>query len=277
MINCHHCGAETSNGLALCELCQQYARTCLSVLPTYFANLARWKPGRAGSRLVPGSRVLYEGPTGNGADRVSNALDEASNALSTWARALIDDRPCGHPRPLTWADAVMLREAGDLTEAEQATGLCAALYDHLTSIATLDWCGEFVGELARHEERLRTLTEQVAPGWYAGECRGCSTPTHVVPGLTWVTCSGCGRTTYARDHLPVIIYELSDWIAQPKPLAQTIVALMDEHESVEDLRKRIAIWGARGHLEVHRAADHLPKQYRFGDVLAMLARREVAA
>jgi hypothetical protein len=61
MIDCKHCGATTSNGLALCELSQMAAAKSLEFLPVYFRNLARWRPGRAGSRPVPGSRVLYDG------------------------------------------------------------------------------------------------------------------------------------------------------------------------------------------------------------------------
>lgn len=262
-MNCRNCQAETSNGLALCDLCQRWARSALEYLPVYFRNLARWKPGRAGARPVPGSRVLYEGPVTTGGDRVGHALDEASNALTTWARSIEDDR------------GIVAPSADD--EASQAVALSEWLREHLTTIATLEWCGEFIRELDHHERKLRALTEQIAPGWYAGECRGCSTPTHVVPGLTWVTCDGCGRTTYARDHLPTILAEMSDWVASPKRIAEAVVAMKDGYDSVDDLRKRIAIWGARGHLTVFRAHDHLPKHYRFGDVIDLLTRKSEAA
>ena len=93
---------------------------------------------------------------------------------------------------------VPLPEQGD--EAETVTAYCRLLTESLTRIALFDWAGEFTRIIAHHEGLLRTLTERVAPGWYAGSCRRCGTPTHVIPGITWVTCTGCGATTHAGDH-----------------------------------------------------------------------------
>lgn len=253
MIRCLHCGAETSNGLALCDLCQKAAQMIFEYLPVYFRNLARWRPGRAGSREVPGSRVLYDGGIrGDGSgDRISDKLDEAMNALTTWARALVKDRP-HFPHPLTFADAVLTGDLPDalvdeLTDNQPAVAeaLCIGFELHLTSIATLDWCGEFVRDLSQHEVTLRGLTETYIPGWYAGECRRCKTKTYVLPGFTWVTCQGCGAVTYARDHLEVILEEARDWLARPKALAEAIVALVDTEMSVPRLYERIHKWGTR--------------------------------
>lgn len=252
-MNCLHCGATTTNGLALCDLCQRKASTIFDVLPIYFRNLARWRPGRAGSRPVPGSRVLYDGTVrGSGTgDRISDSLDETLTALTTWARALTKDRG-DFARPLTFANAVLTDElppeiADELNDDQPlaAAWLCIGLDHHLTSVATLDWCGEFVRELGAHETKLRGLTEASIPGWYAGECRRCKVPTYVVPGLTWVTCGGCGATTYARDSLDRIIAEASDWIARPKALAEAVVALVDTEQSVPRLHERIKKWGQR--------------------------------
>jgi hypothetical protein len=243
----------TTNGLALCDLCQRKVSVCLDVLPIYFRNLARWRPGRAGSRPVPGSQVLYDGTVrGSGTgDRISDQLDETLTALSTWARALTKDRG-DYTRPLTFANAVLcddlpLDVAEELNDdqATKAAWLCLALDHHLTSVATLEWCGEFVRDLGIHETRLRGLTEASIPGWYAGACRRCKVPTYVVPGLTWVTCSGCGATTYARDHLDVVIAEAREWVARPKALAEALVALLDTEQSVPRLHERIKKWGQR--------------------------------
>lgn len=269
-MNCFHCGADLTNGLALCELCQRFVKTSLQYLPTYFRNLSRWKPGRAGSRPVPGPRE----PTGGATvreDRVWDALDEASNAVTTWARALADDRP----------GRIAATVARILTFNEERCFrlLCGLFEKRLATLATLEWAGEFVAGVADHEQTLRRLTERVVPGWYAGACHQpvgfddegaafrCGVATYVVPGLTWVTCAGCGATTYARDHLPTIIDEARGWAAAPKPLAETIVALVDAETSVEDLRKRIAIWGSRGHLTTVRSSEHGVKRYRLGEVL----------
>jgi len=281
-MNCYHCGAETTNGLALCELCRRKVETDLEFLPVYFRNLARWRPGRAGSRPVPGSRVLYRDTISDGSgDRIWRALDEAGNDLTGWARKLADDRGLEIPN------------GGD-NEAEQAVVLCGWLRDHLTSIATLEWCGEFMRSyfdrdrkqekapqgIGHHERQLRELTEAVMPGWYAGACRVCTLPTHVVPGLTWVTCTGCGTTTYARDHLDVILVEARPWVARPKRLAEAIVALVDTEQSVTRLYERIKKWGTRGRIPAIREMrvndfdseiEAGPKRFRLGDVLDRLS------
>ena len=215
-MNCLYCTAPTSNGLALCDLCQRKATVDLEFLPIYFRNLARWRPGRAGSRPVPGSRVLYDGEirgTGTG-DRISDTLDATANALTTWARGLADDRP---HLALLLDRLAAARRAETIDEAQAVAWLCAGFTRYLTTVATLDWCGEFVRDLDYHEAILRGLTEVAIHGWYAGACRrkvtmesACGASTYVVPGLTWVTCGTCGTTTYARDHLEVIL-DLVRW------------------------------------------------------------------
>lgn len=318
MIRCLHCGAETSNGLALCELCRRFASSILTMLPIYFGNLARWRPGRAGSRQVPGSRVLYDGTlprTGTG-DKISDRLtetvgdfpasdeaaqlraeSETANALTTWARVLTDARP--HLARLL--DRLSVARAAERVDDAQAVAwLCRGFERWMTSIATLDWCGEFVRDLAHHEARLRVFTERYIPGWYAGGCRQvvgfdeagaavrCDTGTYVVPGLTWVTCGTCGATTYARDHLEVVLDEAREWVARPKALAEAVVALVDTEASVPRLRERIWKWEqreklvgiqrtVRGYLwdeEVRRfvvAPEQVgAKRYRLGDVLDLV-------
>lgn len=315
MITCLHCGAETSNGLALCELCRRKVSTDLEFLPIYFRNLARWRPGRAGSRPVPGSRVLYDGaePSLGTGDRISDTLDETLNALTTWARALVDDRP-HFARPLTFIDAVLSDDLSDETAevladdpAQTVAALCDGFQHHLTSISTLDWCGELVRELGEHEARLRGITEVYVPGWYAGGCRQvvgfdvegaavrCESGTYVVPGLTWVKCGACGATTYARDHLENVLNEARDWVSRPKPLAEAVVSLLDTEASVPRLYARIRQWSKRGDIKpihhttrgyawddetermvvVDEATGHA--RYRLGDVLDLVLRNTRAA
>src|SRR5690606_37617654 len=157
-------------------------------------------------------------------------------------------------------------------EVQVVTRLSAYFEEHLTSITTLDWCGEFVRTLSQHEVTLRLLTERVAPGWYAGGCRSCGSGTYVVPGITWVTCGGCGATTYARDHLEVVLNEARDWVARPKALAEAVVALVDSEQSVVKLNERIRRWSHLEWLQPVRPLDERGrptgiKSYRFGDVL----------
>lgn len=258
-MTCLHCTAETTNGLALCERCQIAVSVDLEFLPVYFRNLARWRPGRAGARPVPGSREPSSGRT-EAVDRISRALDDAGAVLSSWARCLIDDRPMIDPPDV----------AQD--EAAELAVICRWFASHLTTVSTLEWAGDFVGEVREHESRLRRLTERVVPGWYAGSCRHCQHPTYVVPGLTWVTCGTCGSTTYARDHLDTILAEARDWVARPRALAEAAVALIDTELSVPRLYERIKKWEQRGKLTGTRRCDRDgdpvgPKRYNFGQVL----------
>lgn len=162
------------------------------------------------------------------------------------------------------------------TEQEQVATHCRLLAEHLATISATTWAGVLVNKLDHHEEALRRLTEDAAPGWYAGGCKRCDSGTYVVPGLTWVTCRGCGTTTYARDHLDTILDEASDWVAQPKRLAEAVVALVDTEQSVPRLHKRISKWGEREKIATYRRLDDDgdevgPKRHRLGDVLGLLA------
>lgn len=295
MIRCLHCSAETNNGLALCELCQRFANDALAYLPIYFRNLARWRPGRAGSRPVPGSRVLYDGTerSGGTGDRISDTLDETFNALTTWARALVDARG---PRLGRLLDRLArARSEERIDEAEAVAWLCVGFRRFLTSVATLDWCGEFVRDLAEHEERLRKLTETALPGWYAGACQHCRVSTYVMPSLTWVTCGGCGTTTHVQAHIEIVLAEAREWVARPKALAEAVVALVDTEPSVPRMYDRIRRWAKDEALEPIRRtvrgyawdADARrfvvtdeqagPARYRLGDVLALTTRETTRA
>jgi hypothetical protein len=157
-------------------------------------------------------------------------------------------------------------------EAASVRVACWLLTTNLTTIGTLEWAGEMVASISDHEEKLRKLTEQVAPGWYAGACRVCEAGTFVVPGLTWVTCQTCGSTTYTRDHLEIVLDEARGWVARPMRIAEAIVALVDTEQSVPRLHKRISKWGERAQIQALRGLDRDgdesgPKRFRLGDVL----------
>jgi hypothetical protein len=271
---CLHCGATTSNGLALCELCRHGVTVKLEFLPVYFGNLARWRPPARpnGSMSGSGQWLIRRGDSEG--SRIGQALSRSANDLATWARALADDRGTDEP-------------VDGETESATVVLLCEWLTGNLTSIATLEWAGQFVRDIDRHEARLRALTEASIPGWYAGMCGRriamktadddglCGAATYVVPGLTWVTCGACGSTTYARDHLDAVIDEAREWIDRPMRLAEAAVALIDTEQSIPRLHKRISKWGEREQIEPLRKVDidgdpTGPKRFRFGDVLTML-------
>lgn len=285
MSNCQHCGAANSNGLELCELCQRYAESTLQYLPVYFRNLARQRrPGRPNGTLGSGAWLIQRGEQDG--SHVTPALGRAITTISTYALHLAESRGLElHP--------------GD-DETTTMTTFCGLLEEHLTHIATRPWAGEFVRDLARHEKTLRLITETTVPGWYAGACRHitgrdmegnvyhCEAPTYVVPGLTWVTCRGCGTTTAARDHLETVLDEARTWVARPKRIAEALVALLDSEQSVPRLYERIRKWEQRQKLEPlrHTAREHaydanaervvvveVPTgyaRYRLGDVLDLV-------
>lgn len=270
-LTCDYCGAETTNGLALCTRCQAGVRVHLGVLPVYFRNLARWRPGRSGARQVPGSRVLYDGTERTGGDRIGDLLEETHTSLATWADALVDDRPtiAAGPRPRTHFEAMLARDLPD-EETERlvddrgasAALLCAGLLEHLTSMATLPWVGEFVTDVSDREARLRELTETLVPGWYAGGCQRCGASTYAVPGLSWVTCRSCGDTTPVGVHSAAVLDEARDWVAPPKELAQAVVALVDSETSVRRVYDRIRQWADRGRITAHH---HLARDYVYDE------------
>ena len=269
MITCLHCGATTSNGLALCDLCQRGVRLNLEYLPVYFRNLARWRrPGRPNGALgARGQWLIRQGESDT--ESIGRALDRAGNDLTTWARALADDRGGIIVKLLDRLNAA------DISEAQTVAWICRGFDRYLTSVATLEWAGQFVRDIDRHARALLALTEDYVPGWYAGSCRQCAHPTHVVPGLTWVTCGACGATTYARDHLDTVLAEARGWVAPPKRLAEAIVALVDIEQSVERLHDRIRKWNQLGWLPARRRKDadgdeFGPKRYLMGDVLDLV-------
>lgn len=280
MTTCTSCYSTTTNGLGLCALCRQGAGTALEFLSVYFRNLARWRPERAGSRPVPGSRppkgAFASETADNGADTIARALDEVGTSLTSWVGKLVYER----------TDL----EVPDLEdEPTTITAMCSLLTENLTTIATHDWAGTLVRAITAHEHRLAKLTTDAVPGWYAGTCRRqvpdpdgapgdtqrCSAPLYVVPGLTWVRCSSCDVSIAARDNLDVILDEAADWIDRPMRLAEILVALLDTEHSTPRLHKRIATWGERERIPVYRRRDpdgdeFGPKLYRLGDVLARL-------
>ncbi|MGZ6589339.1 MAG: hypothetical protein ACXVHX_34355, partial [Solirubrobacteraceae bacterium] len=197
-MNCLHCSATVDNGMALCETCRAALMVRLEWVPVHFANLSRlYTPGRPNGSFGGGSggygglfdedgneiRFVREG---GGLAQVQNALSLAHADLIGWARALADDRP---------QLEVAIEGIGQLGEREFVAAFCNLLSVNATTLLTLPWCGTLLTGLIRMERRLGRLTDQWVPGWYAGRCQRCETRCYVEPGVTWVTCSGCGVTT----------------------------------------------------------------------------------
>jgi len=245
--------------------------------PVHFRNLARLKsPPRLNASLP-----RWEPPSvreaepvkrrSGGLVQIGNALSLAHADLVGWAQSLREDRP-------QLADE--LDALGSLDEPGFVTAFCGLLVDHVSTLLTLPWCGELLAGLTRMERRLGRLSDEWVPGWYAGKCE-CGTACYVEPGVTWVTCPGCGATTAASDHIDVILREAADWCARPKGtagkpgIAEVVVALTRE-TSVTTVANRIRNWHKYGGLmacyAVDRDGDPIPnaKLYRLGDIIDRL-------
>lgn len=283
---CDNCGAETTNGVALCQACRTWFLDNVELVPVYFRNLARWRPSsaasdrrsaKAESLVVTMARILESGQTRGvrgpsgldataGSDRIGHLLGEVHADLTGWLRALADDRPQLAPvvaRILTFSEERTVRLG------------CALMAKRVDTLTTLPWVRDLVRDVAAVERRLLTVSGKVVPGWYAGACRRCGTPTYVMPGLTWTTCGGCGTASHAADHLEVILTEARGWVARPMRIAEALVALVDTEQSPVGLCKRISKWQERGRIVAVRRIDADgdetgPRRYALGDVLDLV-------
>lgn len=274
-MNCDNCGASTSNGLALCQACRAWFLVNTEFIPVYYRNLARWRPSQAtGAKRAKQTAPAMPTLGGQGTDRIGRILEETHTDILRLTEHLTEDRP-QHTR--------VIARINRLDEEATVALTCALLTKYVDSLTTLSWIKDIVTGIGEIEQVLREETERSMPGWYAGACTLCGVPTHVVPGLTWVTCGGCGATTYAKDHLGVILNEAREWVSTPGGVAVALVALLDDEDSILRLRKRITNWGNRDQIETHRRLDEDGdpvgvKRYRLGDVLDALdgERRKVS-
>lgn len=298
-MTCLHCGAEVTNGLALCATCRQTLRVGLVNVAAYHADVLRIQPGqrvkvRSAYRSTPppAVRAPY--------DPISNVAAAVDNMLSTWCRALTDDRPgIGHA-PLG------------------AVRQCAWLEGHLRSIATLEWAGELLRDVTASERRLQRILDRSDTGWYAGICGAvlederahdgttcmcachnghdcpcdipggcgsevamiaavvCERGLYATPGHGWIRCPECGTTYDAASRRDTMMAEAREELAPVSVIARIVVGLVDTEQSVERLTNRIDQWVSRGQLHDLgvRVLDGRPRRvYRIGDVFDLVGRK----
>lgn len=271
-MSCLHCTAETSNGLALCERCQQTLRQALTNAAAYFTDVDRIRPGQ---RVKVRSTYKSTPPPGLMVPRdpIADALDHVATIVFGWARNLEDDRPGIHGTlPIT-------------TERR-----CGWLESHVPSIATLEWAGECLREMLDCERMLRRILDRADTGWYAGMCGNeigrettedgevlpvnCERHLYGTQGSKWVSCPECGRTWDSGARREVMIEEARDEHAPVSVIANAVVGMIDGEHSVQRLANRIDQWVTREKLTslgVRVLADGKPHRvYRLGDVFDLM-------
>lgn len=265
------CGAETSNGLAMCERCTHTLRVALTNTAAYYADALR---------IVPGQRVRVRGAyqstpppsTRETVDPISAATDYVDNIILGWARNLSDDRPTIEPFQTN------------------ITTVCGWLESHVGSIVTLEWAGECLREIQECERLLQRLIDRSDTGWYAGICANevgretdihgeivaleCPRQLYGTQSSSWVTCPECGRAWDASTRRDAMRAEAMERTAPVRVIARAVVGLSDDEMSVERLTRRIEQWVARGQLvrAGTKVIDRKPRPvYRIGDVFDLLS------
>jgi hypothetical protein len=279
-VKCLFCSADVTNGLALCERCQRTLTVSLVNVAAFYADALRIQPGervkvRTTYRSTPPPEVAPR------IDPITATASHVDTVVVGWVRNLEDDRPN------------LSRAPGDIVRA------CGWLETHVTTIATLEWAGEMLGEIMDCERRLQRLIDRSDTGWYAGVCGNeigrevdaygdvvvvdCERNLYGTVGTSWVRCPECGRTWDARQRRDVMIREAREQLAPVSVIARAVVGLLDNEASVQRLANRIDKWVSRGQLPslgVRVLDDGKPHRvYRIGDVFDLLGydtRRNVA-
>lgn len=267
-LQCLSCGAETTNGLALCERCQRTMTEALVNVAAYFADVDRIRPGqrvkvRSAYRSTPPPAIAPP------RDQNSEALDHVATIVFGWCRNLEDDRPQVRTMPAT-------------TELR-----CGWLEGYSISIATLEWAGECLREMVDCERMLKRILDRTDTGRYVGVCGNeigrqefdegevetVTCPRHLyATGDSWIACPECGRNWPADERRDQMLKQARDELAPVRVIARIVVELTDE-PSVEKLTRRIEQWVHRKQLQDYgvRVLDGKPRRvYRIDDVVRLV-------
>lgn len=276
-VTCMNCHADVTNGLALCERCQQTLTVALVNTAAFYGDALRIRPGQR--VRVRGAYQSTPPPlTRPTFDPITVATCYVDAIVIGWVRNLVDDRP-GIDEP-----------PADIVRA------CAWLERHIPTIVTLEWAGELLREMRDCERRLQRLIDRSDTGWYAGVCgneigRETTEDGEVVPlhcprqlygtqSSSWVRCPECGRTWDAAARREVMMREARDEVAPVQAIAKACVGLLDNEVSVQRLANRIDQWVKREKLHsmgvrVLVEGGKPQRVYRIGDVFDLLGHADV--
>lgn len=268
---CLHCTASVTNGLGLCERCQQTLRMSLVNVAAFHTDVLRIKPGE--QVKVRGAYQSTPPPSDQPAfDKISATLDYVSSIVFGWVRNLEDDRPGIEPAP-------------------RDTSLrCGWLEEFVPSIATLGWGGEIIREMLECEQTLQRILDKADTGWYAGICGNevgretdedgevwplyCPRNLYGTQSATYVRCPECGRQWQTAERREVMRREAREEVAPVRVIARIVVGLMDGEVSVERLTRRIEKWIDRKVLKDlgTRVLDGKPRKvYNLGEVFDLVS------
>lgn len=267
---CQWCTAETSNGLALCERCQQTLSVSLVNVAAYFADVDKIRPGqrvkvRSAYQSTPPPSVAPP------VDRIAETLDLAATIVFGWCRNLEDDR------------AGFVETMPATTETR-----CGWLEAYTATIATLPWADECLREVRDCERDLKRILDRADTGRYVGLCGNeigrdeqegevipvvCERHLYLPATANWVTCPECGRMWDGKERQEVMLAMARDELAPIRVIASVVVHLSDGEPSVERLTRRIEQWVQRKKLMDYgvRVLDGRPRRvYRIDDVLQLV-------
>lgn len=276
-MKCDHCQAEVTNGLSLCENCQQTLSIALVNVAAFHKDVLRIQPGERVK--VRGAYQSTPPPAIEPAhDRISAAADYVSAVVFGWVQNLEDDRPGIPSGPL------------------DTSARCGWLESYRVTIATLGWGAEILREMLECEQMLQRILDKADTGWYAGICgneigretdeRGnvttldCPRNLYGTQSASYVRCPECGRQWQTKERRDTMMREAREEVAPVRVIARIVVGLMDGEVSVERLTRRIEKWIDNGTLKDlgTRVLDGRPRKvYRLGEVFDLVNKPKKAA
>lgn len=223
----------------------------------------------------------------------SDRIHAAGNALTTWARWLLDTKPtvpaplpglgpvCAHGWACGHLTCTLIRRAPITHPASLAAWLLA---DGVRWMASKPHIREAGPELEAAARALIRAVDIPPTDPLVGRC-DCGDWLYAGAKAVVVRCRNCGAQWNVQESRAILVAALRDKLMTASEAARIAVRLTEVPDT-ERLRKRINQWHSRGRLTAHGTAvvgrDDEEKPitvptYRLGDILDRLDRQEAAA